>query len=215
MKLRTLLNSACDEMWFCIVDGNGVEHYLWSADYVGWHPDVMPEFEPFLNRTFDGFDIVQRPDPERADRLNADPVPMLYVELDKTAKELSDGRDLGEQYEAVQKAYEDIVEATCAVENELPERYFCLFETDAGWLICGNKAPVLAGIVDRVVLSVYCTAVVCIPKGTLKDTARKCLKAGLSVAVCTRTKGRTGRYKAIVLADRLNDIKYITEVEYE
>ena len=49
----------------------------------------------------------------------------------------------------------------------------------------------------------------------MTDAERKCLKAGLSVAVCTRTKGRTGRYKAIVLADRLNDIKYITEVEYE
>ena len=209
MKLRTLLNSACDEMWFCIVDGNGVEHYLWSADYVGYHPDVMPEFEPFLNRTFDGFDIVQRPDPE-ADRLNADPVPMLYVELDKTTKELANGRALGGQYEAVQKAYSDIVEATCAVENELPERY-CLFETDAGWLICGNKAPVLAGIVDRVILSVYCTAVVCIPKGELKASVRKCLKAGLSVAICRRTKGKRVRYKATVLADIPDDLNRITE----
>ena len=197
------------------MDGNGVEHYLWSADYVGYDPDVMTEFEPFLNRTFDGFDLVQRPDPERADRLNADPVPMLYVELDKTAKDLADGRALGGQYEAVQKAYEDIVESTCAVENSLHERYFCLFETDAGWLICGNKAPVLAWIVDRVILSVYGAAVVCIPKGTLKDTARKCLKSGLSVAVCTRTKGRTVRYKATVLADRLSDIKHITEGGYE
>lgn len=86
MKLKTLLDAAVDELWFCIVDGNGEEHYLWSADYVGYHPAVMPEFEPFLNRTFDGFDIVQRPDPE-GDGLNADPVPMIYVELDKTANE--------------------------------------------------------------------------------------------------------------------------------
>lgn len=209
MKLKTLLNSACDEMWFCIVDGKGVEHYLWSADYVGGHPDVMPEFDPLLNRTFDGFDIVMRPDPEREDIINADPVPMLYVELDKTAKELSDGRALGEQYEAVQKAYADIGEATCAVENGLPERYFCLFETDAGWLICGNKAPVLAGIVDRVILSVYCTAVVCIPKGDLKADVRKCLMARLSVAICRRTKGKKVRYKATVLADTLDDLERI------
>lgn len=213
MKLKTLLNSACDEMWFCIVDGKGVEHYLWSADYVGYHPDVMPEFEPFLNRTFDGFDIVQRPDPERADILNTDPVPMLYVELDKTAKEMSDGRCLGEQYEAVQNAYADIGEATCAVENDLPERYFCLFETDAGWMICGNKAPVLAGIVGRVILSVCCTAVVCIPTGELKEAVRKCLKAGLSVAVYRKTNGKNVRYKATVLADTLDDLKRITEGE--
>lgn len=211
MKLKTLLNSACDEMWFCIVDGNGIEHYLWSADYVGYHPDVMPEFEPFLNRTFDGFDIVHRPDPERADRLNSYPVPMLYVELDKTAKEMSDRSALGEQYEAVQKAYADIGEATCTVEKDLPERYFCLFETDAGWLICGNKALVLSGIVNRVILSVYCTAVVCIPKGELKEAVRKCLKAGLSVAVFRRTKGKNVRYKVPVLADVQDDLERIME----
>ena len=211
MRLKTLLNSACDEMWFCIVDGNGVEHYLWSADYVGYHPDVMPEFEPFLNRTFDGFDLVQRPDPERADRLNADPVPMLYVELDKTAKELADGLALGERYEAVQKAYADIAESTCAVENVLPERYFCLFETDCGWLTCGNKAPVLAEIVDRVILSACCTAVVCIPKGELKADVLKCLKEGLSVAICRRTKEKSVRYKATVLADTPDDMNLITE----
>ena len=215
MKLKTLLNSACDEMWFCIVDGNGVEHYLWSADYVGYHPDVMPEFEPFLNRTFDGFDIVQRPDPERVDRLNADPVPMLYVELDKTAKEVFYGSALGELYEAVQKAYVDICEAICAVENDLPERYFCLFETDAGWLIFGNKAPVFAEIVGRVILSVCCTAVVCIPKGELMVSVQKCLNAGLSVAICQRTKGKIVRYKSTVLADVSDDLNRIKKVESE
>ena len=215
MKLKTLLNSACDEMWLCIVDGNGVEHYLWSADYVGYDPDVMTEFEPFLNRTFDGFDLVQRPDPDRADRLNAAPVPMLYVELDKTSKELADGRALVEQYEAVQKAYSDIVEATCAVENDLQERYFCLFETDAGWLIFGNKAPVFAEIVDRVILSVCCTAVVCIPKRELMVSVQKCLNAGLSVAICRRTKGKIVRYKSIVLAYVSDDLNRIKKVESE
>lgn len=209
MRLRTLLDQAGEELWICVVDGNGEEHYIWSADYVGWHPDVMPTLEPLLNRTFEEFELVMRPDPERKNVLGAEQVPMLYVALEKTAKELADGRALGEHYESVKKAYEKIGEATCAVENDLPERYFCLFETDAGWLICGNKAPVLAGIVDRVILSVYCTAVVCIPTGELKEAVRKCLKAGLSVAVCRKTKGKNVRYKATVLADTLDDLERI------
>ena len=195
------------------MDGNGVEHYLWSADYVGYHSDVMPEFEPLLNRTFDGFDLVMRPDPESENILNADPVQMLYVELDKTAKEVFYGSALGELYEAVKKAYADICEETYAVENDLPERYFCLFETDAGWLICGNKAPVLARIVNRVILSVYCTAVVCIPKGELMVSVQKCLNAGLSVAICRRTKGKIVRYKSIVFADVSDDLNRIKKVE--
>ena len=32
MKLRTLLDAAFDETWFCIVVGGGKECYLWNTD---------------------------------------------------------------------------------------------------------------------------------------------------------------------------------------
>lgn len=77
MKLRTLLDAAFDETWFCIVVGGGKEYYLWNADYLGWHPSVMPDVEPLLDLEFDEFELVVRENPE----IEGEQVPMVYVFL--------------------------------------------------------------------------------------------------------------------------------------
>lgn len=92
MKLEELMNQAFDETWFCVVTPDGEEHYFWNADYLGWHPDVMPELEPLLDREFDEFELVIRNNPEAEDVMNAEKVPMVWVGLLKTEEELE--RDL-------------------------------------------------------------------------------------------------------------------------
>lgn len=87
MKLEKLMDQAFDEVWFCVVTPDGEEHYFWNADYLGWHQDVMPELKPLLKREFDEFDLVTRPDPEN-DAINAPEVPMVYVALNPTKKEI-------------------------------------------------------------------------------------------------------------------------------
>lgn len=64
MKLHELMDHAFDETWFCVVTPDGKEHYFWNADYLGWHPDVMPELEPLLDLEFDEFELVIRKSPE-------------------------------------------------------------------------------------------------------------------------------------------------------
>lgn len=93
MTLEDLMNQAFDEVWFCIVEPDGTEHLVWNADYLGWHPDVMPDLEPLLDREFEDFSLVIRKDPERPDVFNADPVPMVYVPLLKGDDGRKDGAD--------------------------------------------------------------------------------------------------------------------------
>lgn len=95
MKLETLMDQAFDEDWFCVVTPDGEEHYFWNADYLGWHPDVMPELKPLLKREFDEFSLVIRPDPEN-DAINAPKVPMVYVALNPTKKEIEARRKAAE-----------------------------------------------------------------------------------------------------------------------
>lgn len=81
MTLRQLMDNAEGETWFCVVTPDGEEHFFWNADYLGEHPDVMPELRPLLGRRFDEFELVVRKDPEEEDVFNADPVPMVWVPL--------------------------------------------------------------------------------------------------------------------------------------
>ena len=99
MKLRDLMNAAFDETWFCVVTPDKQEHFFWNADYVGWHPDVMPELEPLLDREFDEFELVIRKDPEAEDVVNADDVPMVWVGLLKTEEELERDRREADSFE--------------------------------------------------------------------------------------------------------------------
>ena len=92
MKLEELMNAAFDETWFCVVTPDGEEHMFWNADYLGWHPDVMPELEPLLDREFDEFELSTRKDPEAEDVFNADDVPVILVGLLMTDEELEERR---------------------------------------------------------------------------------------------------------------------------
>lgn len=103
MKLEKLMDQAFDEVWFCVVTPDGEEHYFWNADYLGWHPDVMPELNPLLKREFDEFDLVIRPDPEN-DAVNAPKVPMVYVALNPTKKEIEAKRKTVERLAKQERA---------------------------------------------------------------------------------------------------------------
>jgi hypothetical protein len=76
MKLSELMNNAFDETWFVLVSQSGEELYVWNADYLGWHPDVMPILDPYLHREVEEYSIVTRPDPEDKD---GNIVPMIQV----------------------------------------------------------------------------------------------------------------------------------------
>ena len=84
MTLRELMNDAFDEIWFVLVPPSGEELYVWNADYLGWHPDVMPQLEPHLEREVDEYDIIMRPNPEDK---NGEIVPMIQVGLLMTKEE--------------------------------------------------------------------------------------------------------------------------------
>lgn len=87
MKLRTLMDRALDEVWFCIVSPDGEEHIVWSADYIGGYERTLEELEPLLDRGFYEFDLIMRKYPE-SDAVNAPEVPMIYVALEPNKKEL-------------------------------------------------------------------------------------------------------------------------------
>jgi len=99
MKLEELMNEAYDEVWFCIVTPDEKEHYFWSADFIGWHPDVMPELEPLLDREFEDFDIVMRKNPEGRSK-----VPMIRVMLLETEENLEKERVEFEKAEEAEKS---------------------------------------------------------------------------------------------------------------
>lgn len=88
MTLRKLMDVAFDETYFCVVTPDGEKHLFWNADYLGAHPDVMPELEPLLDRQFDEFKLVVRKDPEAAGVENAEMVPMVWVGLSRTDDEI-------------------------------------------------------------------------------------------------------------------------------
>ena len=105
MTLEELMNNAFDETYFCVVTPDGEEHVFWNADYLGWHPDVMPELEPLLTREFEEFELVIRDDPEKPDGMNADKVPMVYVALDKTSEDVrTDLKDLVKKMKTTTRA---------------------------------------------------------------------------------------------------------------
>ena len=63
MKLGRLLNEVAEETWVCI-RYNGKNHYLWSPDYIGWHPDTMAKLGPLLQREVEDFGVTRRKNPE-------------------------------------------------------------------------------------------------------------------------------------------------------
>lgn len=85
MTLEELMNNAFDETWFVIVPPSGEELYVWNADYLGWHPDVMPQIEPHLERRVDEYEIITRRDPETQEL-----VPMIQVGLLMTEEEIEE-----------------------------------------------------------------------------------------------------------------------------
>ena len=75
MTLRELMDQFFDETWFAATTPDGEEHLFWNADYIGGHPDVMPELEPLLDMEIDPDVMVEvRKDPERPDELTEVPV---------------------------------------------------------------------------------------------------------------------------------------------
>lgn len=88
MTLRELMNQFFDETWFVATTPDGEEHSVWNADYIGGHPDVMPELEPLLDREIDSdVTIEMREDPEAPDAANAPKVPTVCAWLLKTKEE--------------------------------------------------------------------------------------------------------------------------------
>lgn len=85
MKLSELMDNAFDETWFVLVPPSGEELYVWNADYLGWHPDVMPQLEPHLERDVDEYEIITRRDPETQEL-----VPMIQVGLLMTEEEIEE-----------------------------------------------------------------------------------------------------------------------------
>lgn len=84
MKLEDLLDQFDDEIWFCATTPDGVEHLFWNADYIGAHPDVMPELEPLLDREISDDTTVEiRDDPEHG----LSTVPVVCVGLLMTDEE--------------------------------------------------------------------------------------------------------------------------------
>lgn len=84
MKLEDLLDQFDDETWFCATTPDGVEHLFWNADYIGAHPDVMPELEPLLDREISDDTTVEiRDDPEHG----LSTVPVVCVGLLMTDEE--------------------------------------------------------------------------------------------------------------------------------
>lgn len=63
MTLGKLLNEVAVETWVCI-RYNGQDHFLWSSDYIGWHPGVMSNIEPMFQRDVVDFGIIRRNNPE-------------------------------------------------------------------------------------------------------------------------------------------------------
>lgn len=91
MTLEELMNQFFDETWFAMTTPDGEEHLVWNADYIGGHPDVMPELEPLLDREISPDVTVEiRKDPEKPDVFNAPEVPVVCVGLLKTEEELDD-----------------------------------------------------------------------------------------------------------------------------
>ena len=102
MKLRTLMDRAFDEVWFCIVDPSGEEHLIWNADYVGGYEPTLEELEPLLDRRFEEFDLITRKDPEST-AVNAPEVPMIYVAIEPNRKELLQRKKAAEAAEAAKE----------------------------------------------------------------------------------------------------------------
>ena len=88
MTLNELMDQFFDETWFVATTPDGKEHSVWNADYIGGHPDVMPELEPLLDREISpDVTIEMREDPEAPDASNAPKVPVVCVELLMTEEE--------------------------------------------------------------------------------------------------------------------------------
>ena len=87
MKLKDLMDQFDDETWFCVTTPDGAEHLFWNADYVGAHPDVMPELDPLLDREISDDTTVEiRDDPENPMQVPSD-VPVVCVSLLMTDEE--------------------------------------------------------------------------------------------------------------------------------
>lgn len=87
MTLKELMDKFSDETWFCVTTPDGVEHMFWNADYIGGHPDVMPELEPLLDRETSNDTAVEiRENPENPMQVPSD-VPVVCVGLLMTDEE--------------------------------------------------------------------------------------------------------------------------------
>lgn len=87
MTLRNLLDQFDDETWFCASTPDGAEHLFWNADYIGAHPDVMPELEPLLDREIsDDTTVELRDNPENPMQIPSE-VPVVCVWLLMTDEE--------------------------------------------------------------------------------------------------------------------------------
>lgn len=88
MTLRELMDQFLDEIWFEATTPDGEKHMFWNADYIGAHPDVMPELEPLLDREIgNDVSVEVRKDPEKPDVFNAPEVPVVCVGLLMTDEE--------------------------------------------------------------------------------------------------------------------------------
>lgn len=90
MKLKDLLDQFFDETLFCVTAPDGAEHLVWNADYLGAHPDVMPELESLLDREISDDTTVEiRDDPENQAQVPSK-VPVVCVRLLMTDEERGD-----------------------------------------------------------------------------------------------------------------------------
>ena len=213
MKLRELMDCAFDEVWFCVVTPDGEEHYFLNSDYVGWHPDVVPELEPLLDREFDEFDLVMKKNPEVEKVENAEMVPMVFVGLEKTEDEISRDRIASRKLEA-----KKINESRSELSGErreyaelrmfLPWHYVMLMRKGDSFCVFGEHALAYFGAYRQG----YSPYTMKIPKSSVIDFSNWVFKTGHGIAIAAKPVNGT-RYEIALLAESDLDLKEYLESE--
>ena len=213
MKLRELMDCAFDEVWFCVVTPDGEEHYFLNSDYVGWHPDVVPELEPLLDREFDEFDLVMKKDPEAEEVENAEMVPMVWVGLEKTEDEIRKDRIESRKLEA-----KKINESRAELDGErreyaelrmfIPYHYVILMRVKDSFCVFGEHALAYLEAYRRG----YSPYTLRIPKSRVVAFSNRVFKSGHGIAIAAKPVNGT-RYEIALLANSDLDLEEYLESE--
>ena len=221
MTLGELMGAAFDETWFCVVTPDGEEHLFWNADYIGGHPDVMPELEPLLEREFEEFGLDVRKNPEKPGVMNAEEVPMVYVALEKTEEEKRRDR-----LEAISMAKEELARQVsiraedvkgerqdyARIRLETPARYVVAFREDGGFAIYGYD------MLNSMFCGHSCGVCSAGPKLLIRDCEIgeafcSTISEGRGLALCRRRddESKECKWEVYKIVDNEDDVKAVVE----